>query len=69
MICHEAPLTGGFGAEIAAQLAGPGLASLVAPVERVTGYDTVLPLSRLEPHYLPNAGRILAAARRTLRRR
>ena len=69
VICHEAPLTGGFGAEIAAQLAGPGLASLVAPVERVTGYDTVLPLSRLEPHYLPNAGRILAAARRTLRRR
>jgi pyruvate dehydrogenase E1 component beta subunit len=66
VICHEAPLTGGFGAEIAAQLAGPGLLSLLAPVERVTGYDTIVPLSRLEQHYLPGVGRILAAARRAL---
>ena len=67
VICHEAPLTGGFGAEIAAQLAGPGLMSLVAPVERVTGYDTVMPLPRLEQAYMPGVDRILAAARRTLR--
>ena len=67
MICHEAPLTGGYGAEIAAQLAGPGLFSLLAPVERVTGYDTIVPLARLEAHYLPSVDRILAAARRTLR--
>jgi pyruvate dehydrogenase E1 component beta subunit len=67
VICHEAPLTGGFGAEIAAQLAGPGLLSLLAPVERVTGYDTVVPLPRLEHNYLPSVERILAAARRTLR--
>ena len=67
VICHEAPLTGGFGAEIAAQLAGPGLLSLLAPVERVTGYDTIVPLPRLEQHYLPSVERILAAARRTLR--
>lgn len=66
VICHEAPLTGGFGAEIAAQLAGPGLFSLLAPVERVTGYDTVMPLPRPEQHYLPNSARIVAAARRTL---
>lgn len=66
VICHEAPRTGGFGAEIAAQLAGPGLLSLLAPVERVTGYDTVLPLSRLEAQYIPGVPRILAAARRTL---
>lgn len=66
VICHEAPLTGGFGAEIAAQLAGPGLLSLLAPVERVTGYDTVMPLPRLEAQYIPDAPRILAAARRTL---
>jgi 2-oxoisovalerate dehydrogenase E1 component beta subunit len=66
VICHEAPLTGGFGAEIAAQLAGPGLASLLAPVERVTGYDTIVPLSRLERHYLPSVDRILSAVRRTL---
>ncbi len=66
VICHEAPLTGGFGAEIAAQLAGPGLFSLLAPVERVTGYDTVMPLARLERSYIPDAGRILTAARRAL---
>ncbi len=67
VICHEAPLTAGFGAEIAAQLAGPGLFSLLAPVERVTGYDTVVPLARLEQHYMPGVDRILAAVRRTLR--
>jgi pyruvate dehydrogenase E1 component beta subunit len=67
VICHEAPLTGGFGAEIAAQLAGPGLMSLLAPVERVTGWDSVVPLPRLEQHYMPGTARILAAARRALR--
>jgi pyruvate dehydrogenase E1 component beta subunit len=67
VICHEAPLTGGFGAEIAAQLAGPGLLSLLAPVERVAGWDTIMPLPRLEQQYLPGAARIIAAARRCLR--
>ena len=67
VICHEAPLTGCFGAEIASQLAGPGLLSLLAPVERVTGYDAIVPLPRLENHYLPSVDRILAAVRRTLR--
>ena len=66
VIVHEAPLTGGFGAEIAARIAESGLLSLQAPIERVAGYDTVMPLPRLEHHYLPNAARILAAARRVL---
>jgi pyruvate dehydrogenase E1 component beta subunit len=66
VIVHEAPLRGGFGAEIAALLAGPGLMSLLAPVERVAGYDTVMPLARLEHTYLPGPERILAAARRVL---
>ena len=66
VIVHEAPLRGGFGAEIAALLAGPGLMSLLAPVERVAGYDTVMPLARLEHDYLPGPERILAAARRVL---
>jgi pyruvate dehydrogenase E1 component beta subunit len=66
VIVHEAPLTAGFGAEIAARLAGEGLLSLLAPVERVTGWDTVMPLPRLERHYLPGESRILAAARRVL---
>jgi len=67
VIGHEAPLTGGFGAEIAAQLVGPGLLSLLAPVERVTGYDTVMPLPRLEDAYLPGVDRVVAAARRAMR--
>jgi pyruvate dehydrogenase E1 component beta subunit len=36
---------------------------LLAPVTRVTGYDTVIPLPRLEQHYMPSVGRIVAAAR------
>ena len=66
VIVHEAPLTGGFGAEIAARLAERGLMSLLAPVERVAGYDTVMPLPRLEHHYMPGVPRIVAAARRAL---
>ena len=66
VIVHEAPKTAGFGAEIAARLAGESMYDLVAPVERVTGYDTHIPLFRLEMKYLPSVDRIVAAARRTL---
>jgi 2-oxoisovalerate dehydrogenase E1 component beta subunit len=63
VIIHEAARTGGFGAEIAALLAERGLLNLLAPVKRVTGYDTVMPLPRLEQAYLPSVARIMAAAR------
>jgi len=63
VIVHEAPYTGGFGAEIAARIAEAGLMDLLAPVRRVTGYDTVMPLPRLEKRYMPSVGRIVAAAR------
>ena len=66
VIVHEAPLTGGFGAEIAAKIAERGLVSLLAPIERVAGWDTVMPLPRLEQYYLPSEARIVAAARRIL---
>ncbi|MGH7031732.1 MAG: alpha-ketoacid dehydrogenase subunit beta [Stellaceae bacterium] len=66
VIIHEAPLTCGVGAEIAARLAEDGLVSLLAPIERVAGWDTVIPLPRLEQQYLPSAARIAAAARRAL---
>ncbi|NOV24703.1 alpha-ketoacid dehydrogenase subunit beta [Cupriavidus necator] len=66
VIVHEAPRTAGFGAEIAAQLADAGLYSLAAPVQRVTGFDTVVPLARLEYTYLPGVARIVDAARRAL---
>lgn len=64
VIVHEAARTGGFGAEIAACLAERGITSLLAPVERVTGYDTVVPLPRLELSYMPSVDRIARAVRR-----
>src|SRR5499427_1444070 len=64
VIVHEAARTGGFGAEIAALLAERGLTSLLAPVARVTGYDTIMPLPRLEQRYIPSVARIVAATRK-----
>jgi 2-oxoisovalerate dehydrogenase E1 component beta subunit len=64
VIVHEAARTGGFGAEIAALIAERALLSLLAPPARITGYDTVIPLPRLEQQYMPSVGRIVAAARR-----
>lgn len=66
VIVHEAPLTAGFGAEIAARCAERGLLSLLAPIERVTGYDTVMPLPKLERLYVPDEHRIEMAVRRAL---
>ncbi len=66
VIIHEAAKTGGVAAEIAAQLAEKGLLSLFAPIERVTGYDTIMPLFNLEQHYMPDVSRIIVAAKRTL---
>ncbi|MEY9296575.1 pyruvate/2-oxoglutarate/acetoin dehydrogenase E1 component [Bradyrhizobium elkanii] len=64
VIVHEAAHTGGFGAEIAAMIAERGLSSLLAPVTRVTGYDTIIPMARLEQRYMPSVGRIVTAARK-----
>jgi 2-oxoisovalerate dehydrogenase E1 component beta subunit len=61
VIVHEAPLTAGMGAEIAADLAEHRLTSLLAPIRRVAGYDTVMPYPRLEHHYMPGKARILDA--------
>jgi 2-oxoisovalerate dehydrogenase E1 component beta subunit len=66
VIVHEAARTAGFGAEIAANVAEHGLLSLLAPVQRVTGYDVVVPLARLEHQYLPSVERILGAAKSCL---
>jgi pyruvate dehydrogenase E1 component beta subunit len=67
VIVHEAARTGGFGGEIAALIAERGLTSLLAPIARVTGYDTIMPLPRLEQHYIPSVGRIVAAGRAACR--
>jgi 2-oxoisovalerate dehydrogenase E1 component beta subunit len=66
VIVTEAPRAGSFASEIAACLAEEGLLSLLAPVQRVTGYDTVIPFSRLEHSYIPDRQQIVAAAKKTL---
>jgi 2-oxoisovalerate dehydrogenase E1 component beta subunit len=66
VIVHEGSRAGGVGAEIAANIAERGLYSLLAPVQRVTGYDVVVPLYRLENQYMPGTERIVAAVRQAL---
>lgn len=62
----EGHRTAGMTAEIAAIIGERCLYSLQAPVERVSGLDTVVPLKRAEQYYVPDAARIVAAAKRTL---
>lgn len=66
VIVHEAARNCGIGAEIAATVAEQGLYDLQAPIRRVTGYDTVMPLFRLEYDYIPSVARIMDAVRDTL---
>ena len=66
VIVHEAARTLGLGAEIAAELVEHGLLFLMAPVKRVTGYDTVIPLARLEKRYMPGEDRITKAVKEVL---
>jgi pyruvate dehydrogenase E1 component beta subunit len=66
VVVHEAPRTAGVGAEIVSLIQEHALYDLQAPVARVTGWDTVVPLRRAEQHYVPSVERIMAAARATL---
>lgn len=66
VIVHEAPLTSGFGAEIAARLAEHGLMSLLAPIIRVTAPDTIVPLARLEHYYIPSESQIREAVHKVV---
>jgi pyruvate dehydrogenase E1 component beta subunit len=62
----EGHRTAGIASEVAAIVQEQALYSLLAPVERVTGWDTVVPLKRTERDHIPSVDRIVAAARRTL---
>ena len=66
VVVHEAPRTGGMGAEISAQIMERAVLHLKAPVLRVTGFDTVPPLAKLEDHYQPDIERVLQAVRRCM---
>jgi pyruvate dehydrogenase E1 component beta subunit len=67
VVVHEAPLTGGFGAEVVAAVQDDAFYSLDAPVARVAAYDVPYPAGPMEGWNLPDAARVVAAARRLLR--
>jgi pyruvate dehydrogenase E1 component beta subunit len=66
VVVHEAPMTLGMGAEVAARIMEEAFDHLEAPVVRVTGYDTPYPPATLEQHYVPGVERIANAVRRTI---
>ncbi|CAB1074680.1 2-oxoisovalerate dehydrogenase [Alkalispirochaeta odontotermitis] len=67
VVIHEAPRSFGPGAEIVTRLMEKAFYYLEVPIERVTGYDVITPLFSRETHYIPNAQRILRAARKALK--
>jgi pyruvate dehydrogenase E1 component beta subunit len=66
VVIHEAPRSFGPGAEIVSRLMEKAFYYLEVPIERVTGYDIIIPLFSREKAYLPNAQRIIRAARKAL---
>jgi len=66
VVVSEAPRTCSFASEVSANVSEQGLMSLLAPVERVTAWDTVTPMSRLEARYMPDKRRIVTAAHKVM---
>jgi pyruvate dehydrogenase E1 component beta subunit len=66
VVVHEAPVTGGFGAEIVATIQQEAFGSLDAPIRRVAARDTPYPPGSLEDYFLPSVRRIVAATRATV---
>lgn len=66
VIVHEAARNCGVGAEVAATVAQHALYDLVAPIQRVTGFDAVVPLYRLENDFIPSIARIVDAVQTTM---
>lgn len=66
VVVHEGPRTCGMAAEIIARINEKVLLNLEAPVIRVTGYDLPIPYFARERAYLPDADKVVRAARQTL---
>ncbi len=66
VVVHEGPRTCGVGAEIIARINEKAALELEAPVERVTGFDTVFPYFQNENHYLPEQHRIVNAIKKVV---
>ncbi|GAB3412314.1 alpha-ketoacid dehydrogenase subunit beta [Haloparvum alkalitolerans] len=62
-VVHEAPKSGGLGAEITATIQEEALLYQEAPVKRITGFDVPFPLYALEDYYLPSAARVEAGVK------
>ncbi|MGV8142328.1 MAG: alpha-ketoacid dehydrogenase subunit beta [Candidatus Pacearchaeota archaeon] len=67
VIVQEAPKTLGLASEIIARINEKALYSLQAPVERVCGYDTIVPLRLHEDYYLPSVEKIVNAIERVMK--
>ena len=67
VIVQEAPKTLGLASEIIARINEKALYSLEAPVERVCGFDTIVPLRLHEEYYLPSVARIVSAVERVVK--
>ncbi|KSU84143.1 pyruvate dehydrogenase E1 component beta subunit [Fictibacillus enclensis] len=66
VIVHEAPSTGGLGDTLISLINDTSFLYMKAPIERVTGFDTPVPMFALEDHYLPNAPRITSAIHKVI---
>jgi pyruvate dehydrogenase E1 component beta subunit len=66
IVLHEAPKSCGFGAELSALLMEEAILHLEAPVQRVTGFDTPMPLPTMEKLYLPDANRLVLAVEKAM---
>jgi pyruvate dehydrogenase E1 component beta subunit len=66
VVVHEAPKTCGLGAEVATIIQERCFLHLRAPVQRVTGFDTIMPYYKLEMDYLPDAKRVNEAVMQCL---
>jgi len=65
VVVYEAAKTGGFGAEVSAQIAERAIEYLRSPILRVAGFDTPFPYT-LEDVYMPNADRVFAAIEKAM---
>ena len=66
IIVQEGPRQCGLASEISATVNERALLHLKAPIKRVTGFDTVMPLAQLENQYLPGEKRLKQAMEATL---
>jgi 2-oxoisovalerate dehydrogenase E1 component beta subunit len=65
LVSHEAPLTSGFAAEIAATIQKECFLNLEAPIQRVCGWDTPFPHA-YEPFYMPTKWRCLEGVKQLI---